>query len=145
MFNSNISMILGSPSECYNRLTKQAKFMSLSLLLSPTQFQQRIMELFPRLRNNFYLYRLEKLPRLFVESPADLKPHKYSEVIIVSSEQLSEPNKQRSETIRSNFNVSNERSETILASPVNTTHYCRLTALVLNASPMVSRNLFVNS
>ena len=141
-------MILGSPNECYNRLTKQPKFMSLSLLLSPTQFQQRIMELFPRLRNNFYLYRLEKakkLPKLLVESLADLKPHKYSEVIIVSSEQLSEPNKQRSETIRSNFNINNERSETILTSPVNTPDYCKLTALVLNASPMVSSNLFDNS
>ena len=99
------------------------------------------MEFFPRLRNDFYFYRLEKakkLPRLLVELPADLKPHKFSEVIIVSNEQFSEPNKQRSETIRINFNITNERSETILASPVNTLHHSSLTALVLNESPIVS-------
>ena len=65
--------------------------------------------------------------------------------MIVSNEQFSEPNKQRSETIRINFKIPNERSETILASPVNTTHHSRLTDLVLNASPIVSSKLFLNS
>lgn len=88
-------MILDFPNECYNHLNEQPKSMSLFLLLNPTQFQQCIMELFPRLRNNFYLYRLDKvkkMKRLPVESAADLKPHKYFGVIVVSNEQLSEPN-----------------------------------------------------
>ena len=53
VFSSNISMILDFPNEYYNHLNEQPKSMSLSLLLNPTQFQQRIMELFPRLHNNF--------------------------------------------------------------------------------------------
>ena len=100
-----------------------------------------------KIRNNF-LYRLDKakkLQRLLVESPADLKPHKNSGVILVSDEQLSEPNQQRSETITSDFNITNESSETILPPPVNTPHHSRLTALVLNASPIVSSNLLVNT
>ena len=122
--------------------------MSLSLLLSPTQFQQLIMELFPKLRNNFYLYRLvkaKKLQRLLVESPADLKPHKYSGAIILSNEQFSEPNQQCQETTGSSFNIANERSETILPSPFITPHHSSSTALVLNASPIVSSNLLDNS
>ena len=56
---------------------------------------------------------------MLVESYADLKPHKYSGVIIVSNEQLSEPNRQRSETTAIDYNITNERSETILTSPMN--------------------------
>lgn len=147
MFSGNISVILGFPNECYNHLTEQPRSTSLSLLLNTTRFQQRIMELFPRLCNNF-LYRLDKakkLQRLLVESPADLKPHKNSGVIFVSDEQLSEPNQQRSETITSDFNITNESSETTLPPPVNTPHHSRLTALVLNASPIASSNLLVNT
>lgn len=147
MFSGNICVILGFLSECYNHLTEQPRSTSLSLLLNTTRFQQRIMELFPRLCNNF-LYRLDKakkLQRLLVESPADLKPHKNSGVIFVSDEQLSEPNHQRSETITSDFNITNESSETILPPPVNTPHHSRLTALFLNASPIVSSNLLVNT
>ena len=104
--------------------------------------------MFRKLRNNFYLYRLDKakkLQRLLVESPADLKPHKYSGVISASNEQLSEPNQQSPETTGSGFNIANERSETILPSPFITSHHSRSTALVLNASPIVSSNLPDNS
>ena len=83
-------IFLGFPPECYDRLSLQPKFMSLSLHLTEGQFKERIMELFPRLvpERPFSFHKLNKNKKpeiVNVLCPRDIKELRYFGVLIIVS------------------------------------------------------------
>ena len=82
----------GFPSICWDSGKNKCKYGSLSLLLSSTQFEQYVHQLFPKLegrRPNFFkLDTNKRATRILIDSPKRIKEMKYFGCIIVTTDEI---------------------------------------------------------